>query len=88
MEDSLLFEKLKISGWRQFREIEINFHDRLTILTGTNGAGKSTVLKILKCHLPYEKDESFLATPIKKEGKTSFSLGKWASEKLDKIRSK
>lgn len=44
------FEKLKIQNWRQFRSVSIDFHDRLTILTGANGAGKTTILSILSRH--------------------------------------
>lgn len=80
-----LFSGITLSGWRQFRDLEIEFHDRVTILTGANGAGKSTILKILKCHFDYENDEKFLATPIKKDGKTSFLLGSWISTYLDTI---
>ena len=85
MENQLLFERLQISGWRQFRNVEIDFHDRLTILTGSNGSGKSTILKILKCHFSHEPDENFLATPVKEKGKTSFSFGRWLSENLSKL---
>ncbi len=30
--------------WQQFQAIEIDFHSRLTILTGANGSGKTTIL--------------------------------------------
>lgn len=74
---------MRVEGWRQFRKIEIDFHDRLTVLTGSNGAGKSTILNILKCHFPYEVDEKFIATPVKNEGKTSFSFGQWLYSSMD-----
>ena len=38
------FKSLKISEWQQFQNIEIDFHDRLTVLTGANGSGKTTIL--------------------------------------------
>lgn len=41
------FKRLQIAQWRQFSEVEINFHPQLTIITGANGAGKSTLLNIL-----------------------------------------
>lgn len=85
MENDVLFSKLTLSGWRQFRDVEIDFHDRLTVLTGANGAGKSTILKILKCHFPYESDEQFLATPIKDKDRTDFSFGSWLSTKFDQL---
>lgn len=42
-----MFKRLNIKGWRQFDEIDVNFHKNLTILTGANGAGKTTILDIL-----------------------------------------
>lgn len=41
------FTKLILNGWRQFENIDIVFHPRLTVLTGANGAGKSTILRLL-----------------------------------------
>lgn len=52
------FKKLKISEWQQFQSIEIDFHDRLTILTGANGSGKTTLLKLLAKHQGWQ-DQSF-----------------------------
>jgi len=46
-----IFKSLKINGWRQFQSIDIDFHPRLTVITGTNGAGKSTILNILSMHV-------------------------------------
>lgn len=58
----MLFKTLKTHGWRQFKNIDIEFHPRLTILTGTNGAGKSTILKILSSS--FGQSESLLSTPV------------------------
>ena len=33
-----MFKRLNIKGWRQFSDIDIVFHDHLTVLTGANGA--------------------------------------------------
>lgn len=56
------FQKLTISdGWQQFQNVEINFHDRLTILTGANGSGKTTILNLLAKHFGWETQ--FMATP-------------------------
>ena len=32
------FEKLIIKDWRQYSDVEIDFHPRITIITGANGA--------------------------------------------------
>lgn len=42
-----MFKRLNISGWRQFDNIDITFHPHLTVLTGANGAGKTTILNLL-----------------------------------------
>ena len=39
-----MFTRLSIKAWRQFSDIDILFHEHLTVLTGANGAGKTTVL--------------------------------------------
>ncbi len=49
-----MFKRLNIKGWRQFDEIDINFHKNLTILTGANGAGKTTILGILSKSIGWE----------------------------------
>lgn len=46
-----MFNKLKIEGWRQFENINIEFHNHLTVLTGANGAGKTTILNLLSQHI-------------------------------------
>ncbi|KKW41721.1 MAG: ATP-dependent endonuclease of the OLD family-like protein [Candidatus Magasanikbacteria bacterium GW2011_GWA2_56_11] len=69
------FKKLKITAeWQQFENIEIDFHDRLTILTGANASGKTTLLHLLARHCGW--DAKSLATP-KKDIKTK--VWKWFS---------
>lgn len=60
------FRKLELHEWQQFEKIDIEFHDRLTILTGANGSGKTTLLKILARHNGW--NSTSLATPIKQSG--------------------
>lgn len=64
------FEKLQIDNWKQFKEIDLEFHSNLTVLTGANGAGKTTILNLLAQHFGWNFQE--LATPAKDENTGSF----------------
>ena len=61
------YDRLQIADWKQFSDVEIDFHNRLTVLTGANGSGKTTLLHLLARCLGWEFQE--LATP-KKDFKT------------------
>ncbi|PIB49916.1 AAA family ATPase [Pseudomonas sp. 2822-17] len=58
------FKNLTISGWRQFHNVSVDFHPRLTVITGANGAGKSSLLGLLTQHFGWQK--IFLGTPLKR----------------------
>ncbi len=74
------FRKLSITGWKQFDEIDLDFHDRLTILTGANGSGKTTLLNLLARHFGWNFTE--LSTPVK--DKSSGAI-KWFQNLFKKI---
>ena len=57
------FTHLEITDWKQFEQLDIDFHDRLTVLTGANGSGKTTILHMLARNLGWNFQE--LATPRK-----------------------
>ena len=42
-----MFTRLNIKEWRQFSDVDIVFHNHLTVLTGANGAGKTTIVNLL-----------------------------------------
>ena len=44
------FKAIEVAGWRQFGSVQIDFHPRVTIITGANGSGKTTLLNILSKH--------------------------------------
>ena len=56
------FKKILLNDWRQFQNIDIDFHPNVTIITGANGSGKSTILKLLSKHFGWY--QPFLGTPI------------------------
>ncbi|MFJ6169518.1 AAA family ATPase [Curtobacterium sp. NPDC092190] len=47
------FTRLSLRDWRQFENVDIIFHDRLTVLTGVNAAGKTTLLNLLAPHFSW-----------------------------------
>jgi hypothetical protein len=55
------FKRLTIDEWQQFQSIDVEFNHRLTVLTGANGSGKTTILNLLAHH--YNWDVPSLATP-------------------------
>ena len=75
-----MFKRLSIHGWRQYGDIDLEFHPRLTVLTGANGCGKTTILNVLNRHFGWSI--TFLSTPKKrkKDGILEFFPGLW--EKL------
>jgi hypothetical protein len=61
------FNKLKINHWQQFEAVDLDIHDRLTILTGSNGSGKTTLLNLFaKHHFGWQSVS--LATPKPEKG--------------------
>jgi hypothetical protein len=44
------FEELSVRRWRQFDEVSIRFHPRMTVITGANAVGKTTLLNLLSRH--------------------------------------
>lgn len=57
------FRSLKLHDWKQFGDVNINFHPNLTILTGANASGKTTILNLLAQHFGWNFQE--LSTPAK-----------------------
>ncbi|MER7421016.1 AAA family ATPase [Micromonospora peucetia] len=66
-----LFRQLKLRNWRQFGSLQLEFDERLTIITGENGTGKSTVLRLLAQHLGWSG--KLVATPLYHKGVLTFS---------------
>lgn len=52
------FSTLTVNDWRQFGSVDIRFHPRLTILTGANASGKTTLLSILGRHFDWNRNYS------------------------------
>lgn len=78
-----MFTRLNIKEWRQFSDIDIVFHEHLTVLTGANGAGKTTILNLISRSIgwqpqfvsSYERDETGVIkyfNSLKSKGKKFF----------------
>lgn len=61
---------LTVERWRQFSDVDIRFHPRLTVLTGENATGKTTLLGILSPHFSWFYQ--VLGVPIRKQGSTTW----------------
>ncbi|MBZ9711161.1 AAA family ATPase [Mesorhizobium sp. ESP7-2] len=73
------FRKLSVEHWRQFSSVDLEFSDSVTILTGRNGTGKTTVLNILAQHSNFHSN--FLGSPS--QGRDSlgrFTSGIWTDD--------
>ncbi len=77
-----MFDQIIIHGWRQFRYIDIKCHDQLTILTGANGAGKTTILNLLSRHFGWNLE--FISTPRKEEALIQYFSDFWVSKFLER----
>ena len=40
----MLVDKLNLKNFRKYEDFEIEFKDRLTVIIGANGSGKSTII--------------------------------------------
>jgi hypothetical protein len=76
---SEIFKRINLgSGWRQFESVEIDFGKSLTVLTGANGSGKTTILNILGKHFGW--NISFVSTPVWKRAlKKIFWTDVWSA---------
>ena len=80
------FSALRLHTWRQFENVEIRFHDRMTILTGANGAGKTTILNLLARHFGWSIN--LIGTlKITKKGARRYFSGVLHDESQDDVNS-
>lgn len=56
------FDRLELRNWRHFEEINIDLSRQVTVITGANGAGKTTVLRVLARHFGW--NINFISTPF------------------------
>lgn len=56
-------KSLKLEQWRQFENIELEFSDRVTIITGKNGSGKTSIGSVLAKTFSLEWPLKFVSSP-------------------------
>ncbi len=67
----LTFKSIRLFNWRQFESVDIHFDTQVTVLTGQNSSGKTTILNILGKHFGW--NINFIATPyISKKRRKKF----------------
>lgn len=57
------FKSINLEKWQQFERVKLDFHPRMTVLSGANGSGKTTLLRILAQHMGWPS--THVATPTK-----------------------
>ncbi|PID16999.1 hypothetical protein CSV63_03700 [Sporosarcina sp. P34] len=82
-----MIKKLYISEWNQFKEIKIDFHTNVTIITGANGAGKSSILRLIANELGWHYSEvatlpEYINNSKFVAGVSEKILNKWQLNKL------
>jgi AAA15 family ATPase/GTPase len=50
----IMFDHIQIKSWRQFDCVDIEFDSKMTVLTGANSSGKTTILNALGKHFGWE----------------------------------
>ena len=44
-----MLERIKITNFRRFRELEVSRTTRINVITGSNNAGKTSLLEAIFC---------------------------------------
>lgn len=74
-QSSNTYKSLELHDWRQYGDVRLEFHPQLTVLTGANASGKTTILHLL--NQPLGWGMHFIGTPARKRrgGALSFLSG-------------
>jgi predicted ATPase len=72
------FSSIQLQGWRQFEHVDIQLDSRMTVLTGENGTGKTTILNVLSRHFGWNLH--MISTPVSqgRQSQTRFWSDVWS----------
>lgn len=71
-----MFKTLNLSEWRQFKNVSIDLSNPMTVITGVNGSGKTTILSILGQHFGW--NIPWKSTYSKHKSKSKFWSDVWS----------
>lgn len=69
-----LLDRLVVKNWRQFDDVDIDLTARLTIITGENGTGKTTLLNLIG--QAFGEPTQILGTPVRDADGFRFRAGR------------
>ena len=73
------FSRLTLGRWRQFDGVDIDLRKQITVLTGQNGSGKTTILNLLNRHFGWSLN--FVSTPYYGKKARRFWSDVWRPDK-------
>ena len=71
-----MFKSIKIEKWRQIESVQIDLENPMTVITGANGSGKTTILNILSNHFGWNLN--WTSTRGRKKDDSKFWSDVWA----------
>lgn len=77
------FELLQLHHWRQFNDVHILLDSRMTVLTGENGTGKTTILNVLSRHFGWNLTLISTPLPLSKQHSSRIWSDAWDMLKSD-----
>lgn len=84
----MIISSLHLENYRCFEDFDIDFDDRLTVLVGINGAGKTATLDALSLFLEKAGHPSERETPSYSLSATDISIGKKPTDVVYQIKAR
>ncbi len=81
---NVTFKKITLSDWRQFAEVNVPLTEQVTVLTGPNGCGKTTILNTLSRHFGW--NINLVSTPYLSEKQRERVYSEFGRDWVDQDR--